>query len=545
VLDLGCGFGAVAEPLTEMGYEYVGCDEDEGALASLTSRGFETHVLDLGDFDQLPERLAKVADGRAVAVVLLLDVLEHIYPTGPFLSALRSGFGLLDDPVFVVSVPNVAHQDIAAKLVFGRFDYTATGLLDDTHVSFFTDQRLGAETHAVGLLEVASNDFLLPRSDQFFPATAPALAPSSPTSQLLRAWRGLADDHAATNQFIRAYVPRRAHTSADVVPEPARFLTVVMRTQNRRPDNLHEALTCLAAQTNDDFVVLLMVHTEDLGQSEDVAAQVAEFHPTFANRVAVVPVLGGSRGRPLNEGLDRLRSRYVAFLDDDDHVTANWVEEFQRSADDERVVRSTTVERKIAEPRDGVPGPYSIESGLDDRWVVPFDLVQHLVQNHSPICSYAIPASIVSDLGLRFDETLPVIEDWQFFMRAAMLAGVVDTGATTSIYHRWQTGESSTSLHDSNFWLAAHHRVLEEFDRLPLVLPRGSTRKLFDLWNAAQGHGSQGHGSQCSEGAAAESWRARAEALERSRWWRITRPPAHLVDVVRGSLGRVGRRVGS
>ena len=36
-----------------------------------------------------------------------------------------------------------------------------------------------------------------------------------------------------------------------------------MRTQGRRPDNLREALTCLAGQTNSDFDVLLMVHTDD------------------------------------------------------------------------------------------------------------------------------------------------------------------------------------------------------------------------------------------------------------------------------------------
>ena len=52
---------------------------------------------------------------------------------------------------------------------------------------------------------------------------------------------------------------------------------------------------------------------------------------------------------------------------------------------------------------------------------VPFDLALHFRQNHSPICSFAIPRTIYRDLGLRFDESLVVIEDWHFFMRAAML----------------------------------------------------------------------------------------------------------------------------
>lgn len=38
VLDLGCGHGAVAEPLGDIGYGYVGADIDEQALDALRAR---------------------------------------------------------------------------------------------------------------------------------------------------------------------------------------------------------------------------------------------------------------------------------------------------------------------------------------------------------------------------------------------------------------------------------------------------------------------------------------------------------------------------
>src|SRR5207253_2240323 len=102
--------------------------------------------------DELPGRILELAGGRRVAAVLLLDVIEHIPQTQPFLGAVREGLEQLGRPPLFICVPNVAHADVAAKLVFGKWDYTTTGLLDSTHTQFFTDERLRSETHACGLL---------------------------------------------------------------------------------------------------------------------------------------------------------------------------------------------------------------------------------------------------------------------------------------------------------------------------------------------------------------------------------------------------------
>jgi SAM-dependent methyltransferase len=538
VLDLGCGHGAIAEPIRERGYEYVGADVDADALAELAGRGFETHELDLRETDRLPERLLKIADGRRVAAVVLLDAIEHVNPTADLLTALREAVDLLERPTVLVSVPNVAHVDVAAKLVFGRWDVTPTGLLDDSHVTFFNDARLRIETRRAGFLEVGANDFHLAHSDQHFPSGHAALASASLPAQLLRTWRSLADDHVDTNQLVRAYLPADLDDERPASDQRVPFASVIVRTQGRRLPNLREALTCLAGQTDDDFEVLLMLHADDLDVVPAVEAVVREFHATFADRVAVHVVTGGGRSRPLNKGLERATGRYVCFLDDDDLVTANWIEAF-RGVEGAGLLRSTTVERTVSWPAPGEHLPYHVEAAFDHKYDVPFDIPRQLWQNHTPICSFALDRDVIEAFRLRFDEDLPVIEDWHFLMRAAFLTTLAESGEITSIYHRWQRGESSTSLHDEQLWQATHRTILERLDSLPLVLPPGSATRLQRLWEQVE---MAEHIREISDVEVA-ALAARVDAIERSRWWRMTRPPARALARVRPFLGRVRRRI--
>jgi len=90
VLDLGCGRSPLAEPMAERGLIHVGCDVDTEALADLAARGSETHVVSLlATEDDLLARLTEVLDGRPLAAVLALDVLEHLPEPTPTLLAVR------------------------------------------------------------------------------------------------------------------------------------------------------------------------------------------------------------------------------------------------------------------------------------------------------------------------------------------------------------------------------------------------------------------------------------------------------------------------
>jgi 2-polyprenyl-3-methyl-5-hydroxy-6-metoxy-1,4-benzoquinol methylase len=69
-------------------------------------------------------------------VILMADVLEHLRAPEHILPVLRGK--LKPDGLALASLPNIAFWKMRLALLRGRFDYTDTGLLDRTHLRFFT-----------------------------------------------------------------------------------------------------------------------------------------------------------------------------------------------------------------------------------------------------------------------------------------------------------------------------------------------------------------------------------------------------------------------
>jgi 2-polyprenyl-3-methyl-5-hydroxy-6-metoxy-1,4-benzoquinol methylase len=131
VLDIGCGEGFFARKLKEEGNRVVGID----VLPQPTHRDvFEKFVS--ADLDQgLAAAMPQLA-GLRFDRILLQDILEHIrHPE----KLLRDCHALLKPRAqLLVSLPNVANITVRMLLLFGRFDYTERGILDRTHLRFFT-----------------------------------------------------------------------------------------------------------------------------------------------------------------------------------------------------------------------------------------------------------------------------------------------------------------------------------------------------------------------------------------------------------------------
>src|SRR5450432_3630753 len=98
-LDIGCGFGRVAEALRdELGVVYVGLDLDGEALASLRERGFEAIEVDLRDLSALLAVAEKALEGRSLSSLSILDTLEHLAEPGEMLAFLRGLAGTTQCP---------------------------------------------------------------------------------------------------------------------------------------------------------------------------------------------------------------------------------------------------------------------------------------------------------------------------------------------------------------------------------------------------------------------------------------------------------------
>lgn len=486
VLDLGCGVGAVAEPLADLGFTYVGCDIDSAGLDRLRQRGFEVHHLDLAELEPLPERIVKLADGRPVSAILMLDALEHLPDTGGFLERLRVCTLELGRPLLGLSIPNIGHFDVGAKLATGRWDVMPTGLLDETHLQFFTEGRLMEVMERWGWFQLAADDLELHHSDQHFPIDHPALADGAPLRDLLWRLRRRIGADLTVNQFVRlfALAAVRGEPPGEEDGPPAPFLSVLVRTQGRRMATLLEALTCLAAQTDDDLEVLVLVHTPAAEVAAEVRQLVGVFAPEFAGRVHVHQVSDGGRARPLNLGIDVARGRYLAFLDDDDLVTADWAERFRMATERApgRIIRSVTADRAVRRAEEGEMAPYTPLGGLRMAHTPTFNVMEHFWQNRTPICSFAAPMDAVRVLGLRFDDQAAVLEDWSFLMELSVVCGVYDTEKVTSVYHRWEGPDSSLKYVDAGVWETTRMHILQQFDEGPLLLPSGTASRLAELW---------------------------------------------------------------
>lgn len=145
ILDVGCGSGAVGAALkAERACDVVGIEGFPEAAVRAASRLDRSLCLDLDALGALPQDL-----GRFDAMIFG-DVLEHLRDPARLLRALLPS--LHPDGVLVCSVPNVKHWSVVAPLlVQDAFTYTDAGLLDRTHVHFFTLNELGAMLDAAGM----------------------------------------------------------------------------------------------------------------------------------------------------------------------------------------------------------------------------------------------------------------------------------------------------------------------------------------------------------------------------------------------------------
>ena len=266
-------------------------------------------------------------------------------------------------------------------------------------------------------------------------------------------------------------VPPREPAAAGPGTPP--FLTVLVRTLGNRPEELAATLRSLAGQDCTDFEVLLLHHTRRPDGARDVGWHPGPALPRdLVHRIRIVTVVGGARGRPLNTGIALATGSYVAILDDDDVAFPDWVATFRDLA--ARHPGAVLRSRVRSETRQD-DGSWRHENAYGPE---SFDPIDHLQVNSSPICGLAFPRDCFTDFALRFDESLPVVEDWDLLLQAAALCGVTESPAITAAYRRWNRADDSQAVHSHTVWEAAMRTVVAAADQRPTLLPPGSVSRL-------------------------------------------------------------------
>ena len=136
VLELGCSSGYLSKFLKEeLACDVVGVDIDSNAAQQAEAFCEQVIVADLDSDAWLTE-----IEGQKFDVILCADVLEHLKDPVALLASLKPF--LHTDSRLLTSVPNIAHVSIRLELLQGHFDYEPLGLLDDTHLHFYTRDGL-------------------------------------------------------------------------------------------------------------------------------------------------------------------------------------------------------------------------------------------------------------------------------------------------------------------------------------------------------------------------------------------------------------------
>jgi SAM-dependent methyltransferase len=134
VLEIGCGSGGTMGWLRTVRHIAYAAGVEMMPTAGETARA---NFDDVEISDVNAARLEFRAD--KFDLIIALDVLEHVPDPLHTLRRLRNK--LLPNGVVIASIPNVAHYQVSVPLLFrGRWEYSDEGLLDRTHLRFFTEK---------------------------------------------------------------------------------------------------------------------------------------------------------------------------------------------------------------------------------------------------------------------------------------------------------------------------------------------------------------------------------------------------------------------
>ncbi len=169
VLQLGCGDGAFGAELVRIGNSVVGVDTDPKVPVTA---GFEDVVR--ADLEHGVGEFARKS-GQEFDRILMLDLLEHLRDPAMILESSKALLGPRGK--LIVSVPNAVNLTVRLLVLLGRFRYSDRGILDWSHLRFFTAKSITALLEKHGYRITARHYSVIPLE---------RVIPMRPDSRLLR-----------------------------------------------------------------------------------------------------------------------------------------------------------------------------------------------------------------------------------------------------------------------------------------------------------------------------------------------------------------------
>lgn len=139
LLDLGAAGGELGSAVRDRFRRTLGFEYNVDCVGQLCGRFDQVVIADLETVRHLPKN---------VDAIVLADVLEHLRNPSRALGLVRES--LNDDGRVFISVPNIANITVRLGLLFGIFEYRDRGILDHTHLRFYTIRTIRREVENAG-----------------------------------------------------------------------------------------------------------------------------------------------------------------------------------------------------------------------------------------------------------------------------------------------------------------------------------------------------------------------------------------------------------
>lgn len=133
ILEVGCSTGYFGSALKRLGHFVCGVEMDENSAKMAKDLLDEVHCCTIQEyFESHP--------GEIFDVITFGDVLEHLADPASVLASTRKH--LTSEGRVIASIPNVTHASIRCMMLQGDWIYGDLGILDRTHLRFFTKESI-------------------------------------------------------------------------------------------------------------------------------------------------------------------------------------------------------------------------------------------------------------------------------------------------------------------------------------------------------------------------------------------------------------------
>jgi predicted TPR repeat methyltransferase len=144
LLDLGAAGGELGAAVRDHFTTTIGFEYDADRIGQLHGRFDQVVIADLEHVTRLPSN---------TDAIVLADVIEHLRNSKTLLPIVKQS--LAKDGLLFLSVPNIANITVRLGLLFGIFEYRDRGILDFTHIRFFTMRTIRREIEDAGFRIIA------------------------------------------------------------------------------------------------------------------------------------------------------------------------------------------------------------------------------------------------------------------------------------------------------------------------------------------------------------------------------------------------------